>query len=137
MGLLTPAEFASVRRALDVSLDEVLLPDGVIADPLYLDAAERWVLAVVPAAESLTGMDRARAVRAAVLYCAALIAPAVPSITAQNLEGSGGYTRKAMDWAARAAELRALAGVELAPLAPSMAALRPTMFAVASGARGR
>lgn len=139
MGLITVYEYPSIRRLLDLSLSAEDLPDAVIDDPLFLDVAEAWLAAAIPTSETLEGDALARAKRAIALYTASLIAPSLPSLTAATVEGTGSYQRKAVDWSARAAELRSAAAEALAsvlpgdPIVPAM----PTFFAVASGCRGR
>lgn len=139
MALITAAVYGDIRAAIDISLDETVLPDSIISRDIYAGAAEREVLARDPDALSRSGADRARVTAAAVLFTAARLAPAVPNITSETQPGQSAYTRQAVDWTKRAADLRSLAEIELqAVLAPSEAApSRPTMFARAAGRRGR
>jgi hypothetical protein len=138
MALITAAVYSDIRAAIDISLDDTVLPDSIIALDLYAGAAEREVLSRDADALTRTGADLARVTTAAVLFAAARLAPAIPNITAEESDDVR-YTRQAVDWAKRAADLRALAEIELqAVLAPSATTpSRPTMFARAMGGRGR
>lgn len=138
MALLSSADYPTVRAALDVKLTAATLADATIALPIYLGAAEAEIVRRDPLAASRTGAALQHVKNACVLLCAALLAPAMPSLTGEDI-GSYAYTRKAIDWPARAAELRLAAERELAAVltpATVTTASRPTMFAVAAGGRG-
>ena len=138
MSLLDAADFPAIRAALDVSLKAQTLPDATIALPIYQGAAEAEVLARDPLAESRAGAALQRVVNAAIFLTAAYLAPAMPALTAETI-GKYSYERKT-DWAARAADLRQRADVELAAvLTPDVARSPrpPSLFAVARGRRGQ
>lgn len=140
MPLLTIYDYPSVRHALDLSLSASDLPDDAIDDPLFLGRAEAWLAAAIPGSADLEGDALAHAKSAIALYTASLLAPSLPSLTAATIDGTGSYQRKAVDWMARAAELRAQASYEVALVLPSdvlLPAPLPTFFTVASGCRGR
>jgi hypothetical protein len=115
--LITEADYDTIRKAIDITVDENMLPGDVIALPIYEAAAIRKILERDPAAESRTGTALARVKSAAVLFCAALLAPAmtgkmVSSLSVQTRDLN--YTRPPYDGVKRAAELLAMAEVELA-----------------------
>lgn len=140
MTLITSADYDSIRKAIDLDLTATDLPNEVIGLDVFHGAAEREVIARHPTAADETGDDLKR-VQAAVIYLvAARLAPTVvrkTSISVQTRDAS--YSRPAFDGQKRAAELRGLAEVELQEvIQPSaVAPSRPTMFALASGTRGK
>jgi len=135
---MTAESYDAVRAALDVSLDSETLPAVVIASTIYADAAAAEIKVRDPAWETRTDDALAHLERAHILITAALIAPAIPSITGESFNESR-YTRQAIDWEKRAADLRQRASEELAAiLTPADTSPgRPTFFSVASGRRGR
>lgn len=138
MPLLTSTDYPSIRAAIDISLTATDLPDATIALDIFIGAAMREVLSRDPEAESRTGDDLARVKAAAVYLTAARLIVTLPQILREtDLDTT--YQRQAVDVAARAAELRALAEAELNEvLEPDDAtADRPTMFDTAHGYRGR
>lgn len=138
MALLSAAEYPAIRAAIDIALDSTTLPDSIIALDMYVGAGQRDVLLIDPLAESRTGNDLLHATTAAILFTAARLVGALPQIVKETFPDHS-YERNKVDAAARAAELRALAGAELdAYLDPGdLASDRPTMFGVAHGYRGR
>lgn len=135
--LLSPADWPSVRAALDVTLDSTSLPDATIEEDIFSGRAMREVAARVTDATTLTGNDELTVTNAAVYLCASFIAPSLPSLTsgrAQFLQ----WQRKGVDWEQRARDLREQAEELIADLLePAEAApYRPTMFARAKGRRG-
>ena len=138
MALLMSANWPEVRAALDVSLTDRQLPDAVIGYDLYSGRAMRRVLEQVPTAESQTGDALQRCKNAAIFYCAAFLAPAIPNITRKSIGSGDMELAYDIDWEARAANLLAAAAAELAEvLTPSEATpTMPVMFAAASGTRG-
>lgn len=138
MPLLTSASYPSVRAALDIALDSEALPDSIIGLDIYLGAGMRDVIVIDPLAETRTGSELQHAQTAAVLFTAARLIGALPQIKSETRD-THAYTRQEVNVAARAAELRALAGAELdAYLDPGDATSdRPTVFAAGCGRRGR
>ncbi len=140
MTLLVPADYPAIRAALDVTLTEATLPDSIIELDLYLGAAEREVRASDPDAETRTGEARERVRAAAMLLCAANLAPAIPRIAAEQLADYR-YQQQPVDWMKLAAELRERAKAELTALTTTDATeqasrFRHPSFAVAKGRRG-
>jgi hypothetical protein len=140
VAILTSAEYPAIRAALDTELNTTNLPDSIIALDIYSNAADQDVLQLDPLAASRTGEAANRVKRAAIYFCAARLCPAIVRITSLSVQTRDlNYSRPVFDPAERAAELRAMAQAEINEiLTPTEAAAeRPTMFAVASGTRGR
>lgn len=136
--LLTAEEYPSIRGALDISIDDYFLPDAIIELPIYGVAAELWVLQRDPLAASRMNAAGVQVRLALVLYCASLIAPAVPTLLSES-EGPYAYSMASVDWDARATALRVRAEQTLSivinnPVA--IAARIPRIFTVARGGRG-
>lgn len=138
----------NIRALIDISLSEGALPDSTIKLDLYSGRAEDWVLEqdanallYLPGAAQENATKAKRVQRAAQLYCAALLCPVIPNITRDDFEGNEGYTRKPMDYDARAQQLMAEANEEMLKLTETtpldVTAVMPTMFTVAPGYRGR
>lgn len=114
--LITEADYDTIRKAIDITVDENMLPDDVIALPIYQGAAIRQVLYRDSSAESLTGTALERVQSAAFLFCAALIAPAmtgkmVNSLAIQTRDLN--FSRPPYNGIKRAEELLAMAEGEL------------------------
>lgn len=140
--LITEADYDTIRKAIDLTVDENMLPGDVIALPIYEASAIRQVVDRHPTAESETGNNLKRVMNAAALFCAALIAPAMTGKMVNSLSTSTrdlNFSRPPYNGEKRAAELRGLAEAEIAEvLEPADEThARPTMFAVAAGLRGR
>jgi hypothetical protein len=138
--ILTALDYPAIRAALDVGLNAQQLPDATIAQGIFLGAAEDELLRKVPGAATMTGDDLARVKRALVWLTAAYLAHSVVRLTSISIQTRDlSYSRQTFDPDAKAAELRARAGVEIAALVtPSaVAPARPTMFTLAGGGRGR
>ena len=108
---------------------------------IYRLAAIADVVKRYPAAQTET--DSAIVVRlnrAAILYCAARLAPAVVKLTSVSVQTrDASYSKQAFDPTKRAAELRSLADQEIDSLltADESPRNRPTYFSLATGNRGR
>ena len=140
MAILTSDDYPAIRAALDVSLDSSNLPDSLIALDIYSNHADQFVYERDPDADTRTGENANRIKRAAIYFCAALLAPVVVRITSLAVQTRDvSYSRPVFDPVERAAELRAMAEAEIDEiLTPAEEAPgRPTMFDVASGTRGR
>lgn len=138
--LIGSDDYETIRKLLDVSLNDGQLPDSTIGLDIYQGAAIADVLELHPTAESETGTDLLRCKRAAAYFCAARLAPAVVRITSLTIQARDlNYARPVFDPEKRAAELRALAQAEITEvLTPTeQAGTRPTMFVLATGNRGR
>jgi len=138
MAIVQPTDYGAVRAALDTSLDQAALPDATIGLPIFLDAADLEIKRRDPQWASRSGDAATHLKNAAISMTAALLAPAVPAVASERL-GDYQYQRQAVDWTARAAELRQLAEQELNAYLETSTTTpdRPTMFAVASGTRGK
>lgn len=136
MSLLTSADYPAIRAALDVHLDSTLLPDSIIALNIYQGAAEMEVKRRDPLAETRTGDDATRVRLAAIYLCAAALAPAIPRILSQSLEGHF-FSIQAATWQDLAARLTALAHDHLQTVTGGAPTLAPFHFARAAGGRGK
>lgn len=139
--LITTDDYGEVRAALDVSLSEAELPDAIIGQRIYVDAAIAEVVDRYEDALTETDADKLERLRRAVVYLtAARLAPAVVRITALTVtRGDVSFSRQTFDPEKRAAELRGLADLELAEIIEPAATSpgRPTMFTKARGGRAR
>ncbi len=136
--LLLPTDFEAVRKAIDTSLTGTELPDSTVALPVYQARAEADVLQQDPQAATRTGDAAQRVRRAAILYCAARLCPAVPQVVQETFgRGDHGYRLREWDPLLRAAQLRAEADAELAAYLEADGQLAiPTLFSVVGGRRG-
>ncbi len=140
MTILSTADYPAIRAALDVSLNEQLLPNATIGQGIFLDAAEAELLRRVPTAASMTGDNLARVKRALVWLTAAYLAHSVVRITSLSVQTRDlSYSRQTFEPDEKAAELRARAEGEIGQLVEPAAATptRPVMFTLAPGYRGR
>lgn len=124
MPLLTSNDYPAIRKAIDTGLTDAGLPKDVIEQDIYLQASEDWVkrgadieLATGEDFEDVLDADAlTHARRAAIYYCASLLAPVVNIPTSDANGGLSSYTRKVMEPAANARRLQGLAEGELAYL---------------------
>ena len=135
MSLLTSADYPAIRAALDVHLDAALLPDSVIALSVYHTAAEMEVTRRVPDAATRTGEDATRVKLAAIYLCAAALAPALPRILSQSLEGHF-FSIQAASWQDLAARLTAQAHEHLQAVTGVTPMMSAFHFTRAAGRRG-
>lgn len=102
--LTTPTDFQSVRRAIDVTLDDGItvdadriLPDAVIADQMYAGLAEAeiqsWIPTAFPWPGVLTTGQQTVARNATIQLTAAYVYPAIPAVT-QEAFGDHRYHRE-------------------------------------------
>jgi hypothetical protein len=136
--ILSVDDFPSVRAVLSATLDEVTLPDVILADPINLRRAEREVIALMPDAATRVG-DAAEVVRdATILLLASMVAPTLPSLLSEK-GADYEYKLAQTDWNAVADRLRAQAMKLIDPYveAPLPSAGPPTYFGVAHRDRPR
>lgn len=122
-----PAQYDSIRRAIDVTIDadvdddaDRLIPNAVIEDILYLPAAEAEVIGIWPAAgapDDLTETQRAKVRLAVILLTAARLAVRVP-IIAQERRREHQYQRVTEQPQVIADRLRGEAMTELQGVVP-------------------
>ena len=136
MSLLTSADYPAIRAALDVHLDSTLLPDSIIALNIYQGAAEMEVKRRDPLAETRTGDDATRVRLAAIYLCAAALAPAIPRLVSQTLDGHT-VTVDGATWRDLAARLTALAYEHLQTVTSVTPQVGAFHFARAAGGRGK
>jgi hypothetical protein len=138
--LLGQAQFRDVRAAIapDLVDDQGVLPDEVIGSDVYAGSAVREVLAIDPLAGTRAGDEFRRVQTAAILFCAARLAPRVADVTRETI-GPYSIGSQPRDFAALADELR-YQGLRLlamnAPTVSPVATYRPVGMALASGGRG-
>jgi len=72
--------FDSIRRAIDPELDSEVLPDEVIADPVYLGRAAQRIMQLDPLAETRTGAQEDAVKMATVFQTAAYIVPVLTQV---------------------------------------------------------
>lgn len=138
MAFITNATYPQIRAVLGTFIDTNILPDSTIALDIYAGRTDDWIEDTDPNYATRTGTALLRLTRAAILYCASLLCPIMPALTGENF-GDYQYSSQAVDWEARAQSLLSEANEEITDVTnPTGTAIgRPTMFAVASGTRGR
>jgi hypothetical protein len=131
-------DYGAVRAALDLSIDEVLLPDGLIEQKIWLDAAEEEVKRRDPGYASRGAVELQHLKNAAIYLLAARIAPSIPDIISERRGQGYQYNREPVNWPAREAKLKADADKEFAAVFsvvnPDATVL--TWFDSAPGGRG-
>ena len=140
MALFSADEYPQVRALLDITLKPEQLPATIIALDTFHGDAERDVLSRVPDAESRTGTQLQRLKHAALLLCAANVAPALPRLLRDRFADQE-IQLAPVDMPARAAELQAQAYDEIAAVlaedGAEQAAEIPTLFVAARADRCR
>jgi hypothetical protein len=139
MPILNDFDFPDIRAVIDVSLDDIVLPDAVIRMDAYWFAGEADVVRQDALWATRTG-DAERHIRlAAIYYVASRLALALPTIVSESTVDGARYQRQPVDWAALAGALRARGDAALAAVleSGSPTANRPRLFTVARGYRGR
>ena len=116
MPLLDSNDATPIRKAIDLGLTEAACPWELIEQDIYKGMAEDWVARSVDV-DGLSADELVHARRAAVLFCASLLANTVNIPTSDSVGGVGAsYTRKVMEPAANSRRLLGLAERELALL---------------------
>jgi hypothetical protein len=142
--LLTPAQYADVRAAIQVDLTADDLPDSIIGQDQFAGAAERDVLRIAQQAPSNVPMPPGRGtpefqmlVTASVQFCAARLMHSIPSMRMEMFADSR-FMQQPMDWDKRAMQLvqRGMGSIA-GSLNLSLADLLfPSAMALANGGRG-
>lgn len=131
--VLAESQYPDVRRAVNPTLDDVAIPNAVIASEVYSGRAARYVERAVVNALARTG-EEAKAIQRAIMYkTAANLAEMMPELKQTKLPDQEAifdtYTRTE-----RAARLNKLAEEEIVALNSSRKALDlPTLFGLATG----
>ena len=128
----------NVRAAIDISLDEKVLPDSIIELGIYAGAAIRVVKDRDADWATRTGTQAERLNEAADLFTASRAVFAIPNITSETSAQSSGYQRKAID-PEMISELliaRAIAAINTVLDVDNVAVQRPMLFGLACGRRG-
>lgn len=85
--MLPESKFDEVRRAVDPTLDDGAIPDELIASPLYLGRAEKWVRSYDAQAADRTGVQQEDIHLAIILKTASLLSPGIPQTKQTNMAG--------------------------------------------------
>jgi hypothetical protein len=140
VALFDATEYPQVRALLDITLKVEQLPDEIIALDAFHGDAERDVLTRVPDAESRTGTQLRRLVHAALLLCAANLAPALPRLLRDKFADQE-IQLAPVDMAKRALALQAQAYDEIAAVlnedGTEQTVEIPTLFVAAPADRWR
>lgn len=121
------ADFDEIRRQIDVSLSAKVLPDAVIGMSTFAGKAADWVEATDPDWATRTGLAARSIRRAAIYYCAALILPRLPQLTAERM-GEYSYNREVRDINEAVANLVTLANEEMNTATGSTSSFEPPTF---------
>lgn len=151
MSILEASDLQSVRRAIDVTLDDGvlldedrILPDSVILDPIYSGPVEaeigEWLPQSYPFPGSLSLPEQAIVRQSAIFLTAARVYPAIPVITQEQM-GEHRYRREYETVADVVARLRGAALDVLNPLldlyVENPVKINVARFRRASATRGR
>lgn len=138
MALIDLSHCDQIRAAILADLAEQHLPNDIITMDIYMGRANAEIVERDTDAESRTGADLNRVTRAAIYLCAAYLCPVVErKMRVQITQRDVSYSRQGFDARARAAELRGMADDELSQVLTGSSPERFTMFARASGTRGK
>jgi hypothetical protein len=85
--MLPESSYDQIRMALDPMLDDGAIPDELIASPLYLGRAERWVLTYDAQAASRPDIELQDIHLAIILKTASLLSPFIPQTKQTNMAG--------------------------------------------------
>ena len=138
--LLGTAQYREVRAAIapDLADDIGAIPDDVIAQDVYAGSAVREVASLDPLLGTRVDDEFRRVQSAAVLLCAARLAPRVAEIIRENI-GTYGVTMAQRDFAKIGENCRyeayRLLGMNQPEVDPA-STYRPTAFAVFTRRRG-
>lgn len=138
MAIIDVSHCDQIRAAILADLADQDLPNDIIAMDIYMGRANAEIVERDADAESRTGADGSRVLRAAIYLCAAYLCPTVErKMRVQVTQRDVSYSRSGFDARARAAELRGMADDEMSQVLTGASPERFTMFGRASGTRGR
>ncbi len=103
---ITAQDCESVRKAIDIRLDDVTLSNDTILLPIYAGSAVNWVNDHFP--DPIPEDHLPKAKTAAIFYLASLICPAVKQVSGEKIAG-GERQYKPIDTEKKRAELEARA----------------------------
>jgi len=83
MALITVDDFPAVRAAINIELDEVGLPDSIIALPIYLGAADSAVKQQDPLWNTRSSSELRHLKNAVIYFTAARILVSLPRVTSE------------------------------------------------------
>lgn len=127
----------SVRKAIDIRLDDVTLPNETILLPIYTETAVEWITDHFTTDNPLPEDQESKAKKAAIFYLASLLCPAIKQVSGEKIAG-GERTYKPFDSKAKAEELEARAtGIigKVIEIAFPVTKRMPTMFTLAKARR--
>lgn len=138
MALITSDDFPAVRAAINVTLDEVGLPDAVIALPIYLGAADTDVKARDPLWATRTAGDLRHLKNATIYFTAARLVLSLPRINSETFGQRYQFRVDQLSPTEQAASLQAFGDMEIeAVINPGSDELveKPVMFTLANARR--
>lgn len=137
--VLTADHCEQIRKAIDIDLDEVVLPNSTILLDIYALYAAQKITARLP--DSLDSSFEPNATLAAIFTCAALLIPAVKQIQQTRKQGEE-MTFKLLDWDKKQLDLdnradQIIEGIlEKSTNVPILSTVTPINFALAKARRG-
>lgn len=136
---LVTEDCESVRKAIDIRLDDIILPNSTILLPIYKDTAIDYIASRFDD-DTVPEDVESKAKLALIFYCASLICPAIKQVQSEKIAGAE-RSYKSFDGMAKAKELESRAeGIVnqiLTSLEPSQSNIGflPKMFALAKARR--
>ena len=136
---ITSADYEAIRKRIDHTLDDTMLPDATIALDTYSGKAEDDVVAQLKNPDGLTVAERLKVKRSCISRCAAELVPAVRSVY-RRMEGEVSAEVEKRDWVAHQQYLFESSDAEIAGLLKpadesSTASGTFLIFGVADGGR--
>lgn len=134
---ITAEDCEQVRKAIDIRLDDVTLPNETILLPIYAETALMWMNDHFTTDKPIPADQESKAKTAAIFYLASLLCPAIKQVSGEKIAG-GERQYKPFDSAAKASELEARAtGIigKVIEVAFPVTSRIPTMFTLAKARR--
>lgn len=139
--IITEDNCDSIRRAIDVRLDDVILPNEIILDDIYAKTASEEVASRF-GMNDLSGDQTAKAIRASCYLCASYLIPAIKQVRSEQISGNErsydnfNYDKKAQELKNRSDEIVNGILIEF-PDNSDLSAVRPIFFRTAKARRPR
>ena len=115
---ITRADYEAIRKRIDHTLDDTMLPDATIALDTYSGKAEDDVVAQLENPDGLTAAERLKVKRSCISRCAAELVPAVRSTVRRSAGDIQGEFEK-REWIELQQRLFAAADAEISNLVKS------------------
>ena len=112
---ITRADYEAIRKRINHTLDDTMLPDATIALDIYSGKAEDDVVAQLENPDGLTAAEQVKVKRSCISRCAAELIPAVRS-TYRRMEGEVSAEVEKREWVALQQYLFESADAEIAGL---------------------